>query len=296
MRPSTPTLLCAFGVTVAGCAFAEAAGEILIGDEYIDAFDQVTVVPSVDELAGLDEEDIKGIVGFPGTLASGTLAHLKGAMDAAGECHRSLEQEDTADGVLGVDVAVTSCNDSGSCSERCGDFRGIRIVSDVEVQLLDEETAQEVKDIARGVSPDIIVQFRLQIMELRLFQTNTDGGRVTGNDLLSRFELRGHTDGGDDLVILTLEDLDRIETRRLERETTPKGDDRPRGARFDVDVDSPFVQKISQSTVDGEPIAVSMTLELEIPRASLYELQLEGAGIALHVQPELMFSVAQLFL
>ncbi len=274
MRSLLPLL-----VLLSGCAVVESAGEITFGAQSIEAVSQEVLWPDPDALSGLDAEETADLDGFPDSLADGTLAHLAGALGATGECRKGIEITDLQSAaVLGGEVALAVCGDDDRCSDVCdADFRGMVIEVRVQLWLANEDQLADLKERLADVSPDAIVQVRLQFLELWMFQDGPDGERENITDRFQDFSLT-IGDGIHDEVPLVLE-----RHLPLISDATPQ--------RFDVDERSEFTANFKRSIIAGQTLLVTLTQRMKVARPDLYDLRLKGAGTRIKMQPELVINV-----
>lgn len=272
------TLLLTCLGALAGCAVVESAGEVTFGSQSIERVSQEVLWPSADELSGLSAEDTADIDGFPTSLQDGTLAHLAGALGAGGECRKTIESEIQSDAVSSVEVSLAVCGDDDRCTDECGSgFRGMVLEVRVEMLLANEEQLADLKERLADVSPSAIVQVRLQFFELFMFQDGLDGEREDTTEKFDGFSL-SIGDGVSDEVPL-------VQQRHLPliSEDTPQ--------RFDIDGRSDFTKTFKRSIIAGQPISVTLTQRMRVPRPDLYQLRLRGAGTKIVMQPELVINV-----
>ena len=270
-------------VLVLGCAFLQSAFEYTFGNEFIPEVEEELNWPNVDELTGLSPEEMNEIPGFPTTLEQGTFAHLQGAMNATGECSKSfvLEEFGEDDRVDNLVVTVTNCTGTSNCATKCQGYFGMLFEASIDLLLLDDAQSAELTKNLATLTPEAIVQIRMQIMVLELFQVEgTERKVVTG--LVEDFGLFLHNQNGDEALVLKHAYLEKIAALG-QNEETPQ--------RFDVDGTSDFTKQLKEDVLSGEETQVTVALRMKVPQANLYELRIDGGGIAMKMQPEFILSV-----
>ena len=275
------------------CGFLESAAEFTFGpgDDQIPRIRQEITWPSADQLApgSFNDDQTKGVPGFPESLTEamgdGTLAHLKGALDLSGDCYAEHVNETMGEGederLTDMIVSVTSCTEDRRCANLCGEeFLGLKLAARVSILLVSETDAAEIKEQLAEVSTDAIVQIRLQFYDLAMFQKSApDAEPENINQLLESFELGMDNDEGDSTVVVAHRYLKDISPE------TPQ--------RFEIDNDAAFTKKLKESILAGRPTSVNLFLNMSIPRASLYDMQIGNAGVVFEVQPEVVISVIE---
>ncbi len=295
MKHSLPVVALLVVLVTPACGFLESAAEYTFGpgEDQIPRIRQEILWPSADQLSpgSFNDEQTAGVPGFPDSLTEamgdGTLAHLKGALDLSGDCYAEHVQEVVAaeegkeSQLSNMVVSVTSCTEDRRCASLCGDeFLGLKLAARVTILLVSEEQAAEIKDQLAEVSTDAIVQIRLQFYDLAMFQkASPDAEPENINQLLDNFQLGMDNDEGDSTVIVAHRYLKDISPE------TPQ--------RFEIDNDAAFTKKLKESIFAGEPTSVNLFLDLSIPRASLYDMQIGDAGVVFEVQPEVVISVIE---
>ena len=265
-------------VLLCGCALVESAGEVTFGEQSIERVRQDIPWPSADELSGLSSDETSDIDGFPSSLEKGTLAHLAGALGAGGECRKRVESADLqSEAIRRVAVSMAVCAGDDRCAAECGDdFRGMVLETRVTLVLANEAQLADLKESLADVTPDAIVQIRLQFFALWMYQAGPDGERV---DTTSKFRDWSLTigDGTIEVPLVSERHLPLIS------EETPQ--------RFDVDERSQFTKDLKRSIIAGQSLEVTLTQRMRVPRSSLYDLHLEGSGTGIEMQPELVIHV-----
>ena len=265
-----------------GCAFIEAATQQIFSNEQgIPEVRQDISWPSVDELANLDPTMMAQLQeqGFPESLAQGTFAHLQGALQLTGDCAVSQTLDDFAnDPVLkAAKVNVVSCTEDTRCADQCpDDFYGMTFEADVTVGLLDAATAAEIAKL--GIGPSAIVQIRFLMNELEFYQ-QLGGGNGNIHDAIENFELTLANDAEEEVIVIRDKYLDSIS------EETPQ--------RFDVDSENAFTAWLKDNVVQGNLVDINVRLRMRIPQEKLYDVMIDGAGVDLWLQPEIVISVLE---
>ncbi len=272
------------GSAVSCSAFLESAFELTFGPGDIERIVFDARFPSVDEMGGLDDEELKELPGFPDTLTDGTMAHLQGALTLQGECQKvvDLEEEEADDRISERRTfSLTTCTGKPRCAPLCDDeLYGMRIDMRVPFELIDEVKAKEVKDMLADVSPDSIVQVRLRFFKLSIFhETGVGDERVDMTPLFDNLSLRLVDMEGDGVTLVHPGYLPEIT------------DDTPQ--RFDVDSNSVFMDRIKANLLEAKPITVAVVIGMDVTQANLYEIFIDQAGIAVDIQPEFVVSVVE---
>jgi len=288
------TTLCLMGCSLfltlsGGCAFIEAATEQELGGpgtaQEIPVVNTQIALPSVDSLTGLDAAQMEELAqqGFPSSLASGTFAHLQGALALSGDCSLSQSIEPEDDLVEDLGIEVVSCTDDGRCADLCPDnFYGMRFTAEVTLPIVDEETAAKVKESTQDltIKGDAIKQIRFQVQKLDFYQTTSAGQTVSFNPWLADFQLKlAKTDGTDEVLVIDFPYLSSIS------EETPQ--------RFDVESKSQFTKDLKDDILEGLTVSIKVILTLAIAQEDLYEVGFDGAGLDIQIQPELIISVVE---
>jgi hypothetical protein len=270
------------GLLLSHCAFLESAFELTFGEGDIPPLEQEFLWPTVGELTGLTTEEMQEIPGFPTALGDGTLAHLQGAMGLTGDCHLLHDQEEFEDPrVSKLTVSATNCTQSPNCAVHCVDVpHGVVFEATVEMKLIDEELAAEIQaqmaEVSE-VSPEAIVQLRLQFSLLSLFQGEGEAAKDV-TDLIDDFQfVMSDLEGNEVLVIKQLY------LSQIFPEKVP-------AARFDVDSNSVFTKSLKEAVVKGEEFSARITVHFRVPQENLYEMQIEGGGVRMNMQPEVVIS------
>ena len=150
-----------------------------------------------------------------------------------------------------------------------------------DLLLLDDEQSAELTKNLASLTPDAIVQIRLQIMVMELFQDEA-GVRKVVTGLVEEFGLFLRNEDGDEALVLKHAYLEKIATLGQDEETPQ---------RFDVDGTSTFTKQLKEDVLSGEETYVTLALRMKVPQANLYELRIDGGGIAMKMQPEFILSV-----
>ena len=270
------------GLLLTHCAFLESAFELTFGADDIPPLEQEFLWPSVEELTGLTSEEMQDIPGFPTALGDGTLAHLQGAMGLTGDCHLQHDQQEFEDPrVTRLSVSATNCTMSPNCFSKCVDMpHGVIFEASVEMKLIDEELAAEISDQmaeVSEVSPEAIVQMRLQFSLLSLFKGG--GGAVKDvTSLIDDFRFTMSDLEGNEVLVIKQLYLSQISP------------DKDPAARFDVDSNSVFTQSLKAAIVQGQEFSARATVRFRVPQENLYEMQIEGGGVRMNMQPEVVIS------
>lgn len=272
-----------------GCAFIETATEQLIGEGQIEKVSEEISWPSVDELTGLSASQIDELAqqGFPSSLSAGTFAHLQGALELSGDCNLSESLTDISANpqLVSLDIDVVSCTDDARCDDICPDnFYGMTFTASVQLALIDEAKAAEIRDQLSSVTPDAIVQIRFLVYELEFFQRLAqDGPKISIHPWLDDFSLSlGDTEGNEVLVI----DYPYLDGIGPESEAKS-------AQRFDIDSASTFTQTLKASILAGKTVDIRVILAMRIAQGDLYEVGIDGAGLDIDLQPEIIVSVLE---
>jgi hypothetical protein len=264
------------------CAFLESAFELTFGEGDIPPLEQEILWPTVEELTGLTSEEMKDIPGFPTALGDGTLAHLQGAMGLTGDCHLVHELEEFQDPRISMlSVSTTNCTQTPNCLVFCSEYEdGLFFVATVDLLLIDAKLAEEIQaqmaEVSE-VSAEAIVQLRLQFSQLALFQ-GEGGSSQDVTELIDDFSFWLADDEGNEVLVIKQLYLSQI---------TP---DKVPAARFDVDSNSTFTKRLKAAVVNGEEFAAKLTVRFRVPQKYLYEMYIEGGGVRMNMQPEVVIS------
>lgn len=299
-----------------GCGLANNAGEItLAAKEKIPRVTQKIDWPDIDTLTGSDlnaQIGAKGpdgeplIKGIPGSLKKGTLAHVQGLMSLAGDCQREIKggikAPDPSDPaavkaaasspVKDITITITNCTGDARCDYICGDFQGIQLAAQVELEILTEAQAKKLKEELSAANPEDaaegIVQLRLQFFKLDLYQADEFDDKKTEltTEYIDSLDLLLNDAWGE------LPNEDGFETVVL------KGDDiqtidAVNGTRFEVDPASNFIASIKKRVVDGVATRFRIILRMRVLKPDLFEMRFEGAGVELDAQPEVVVSLLE---
>ncbi len=315
-RATTTAIVSAIclGLLLGGCNLFKSAGEITLGQkEKIPRVTEKIDWPDIDELTGSDLNKQVGatgpdgkplISGIPKSLKKGTLAHVQGLLSLAGDCRREIKGAITAPDpndpvavkkaesspIKDITINITNCSGDARCDWVCGDFQGIQLSAEVELEILSEKKAQNLKKELAAANPenaaDGIVQLRLQFFKLDLYQASEEDDKKTEitTGYLDTFDLVLNDAWGD------IPNEDGLETVVL------KGDDiqsidEVQGTRFEVDPASEFIASIKQRVINGEATRFRIILRLRVLKPDLYEMRFDGAGVEIDAQPEVVVSV-----
>lgn len=285
MKPTirvTPWLLAL--LILPRCAFFESAFELTFGPGQIERIALEVAFPSLDDLTELSSDEMQALPGIPASLDDATLAHLQGALTLTGDCMTELvvEQEEGGDQRVGANFQyrLTTCEGDARCEEVCPEgLTGMLLEASVDAELINEEMANELKDQLSQVSPESIVQIRLQFFELGLIVIGADGEPVSQNHVFEDFLLRFENEAGDGVTVVEEWSLADITSE------TPQ--------RFDLDSESAFMKTLKAELLAAKPIRVQFVFKMAIPQPYLYELPIGSAGFRVDVQPEFVISVME---
>ena len=263
-----------------GCAFLESAFELTFGEGDIPPVEQSISLPSVEEMTGLTPEDTAGIPGFPTSLQYGTFAHLQGALTLTGECSKDIAIPDLNDPrIKEASIQVASCTLDPRCDSICGPgYAGVVVESRVTLQIVDEALAAEVSANLSEVTPDAIVQIRLQISQLDVL-FGSEQNPVSLTSRLDDFQLLFANDEGDEVLVVKKRHIESIHP------DTPQ--------RFDVDGASLFTQKLKAAILAGQTADVTVIQRMRVRQPDLYEVQFDGARVEILMQPEFVISALE---
>jgi len=217
-------------------------------------------------------------------------------------------------------LSVVNCADDPRCADECAGFRGLILDLSIDASFLTTEQAVEVQQamleegLDFNVGTDALSQIRLQFHELELYQTD-EGEEISNNNRYFDFrfgarrtvrqmqQLYGVTDNpecpGDNLmeeddVAVSPDCIVVVKQKYLDTITpeTPQ--------RFDLGSSSLFTQDLKQAVLDKfldpqgtESPSASLWLKFAVSEQQLYELNIEGAGVKLDVQPEFVINVLE---
>jgi|GEM_PF-1568727 len=266
---------------LSACDFINSATELTFGEGQVPPLSQEMLYPRVEELTGLGGEgDDEVTLGIPNDLSGSTMAHLVGALGAKGECGQKIELNDLASNIRSAYFELSACTEDDRCSESCPeDFYGLSARVQVEMQVMDAETAEELTKLLSEDSSDAIAQIRLQFKELTFFQGEEDE-RESTNDKISDFQLWLGAPGVEPVQLLSQEALEQI-TRASEL-----GD----GSfeRYEIPRSSEVTETLISNILGGRDVVLSVDLRFKIPREGLYSMKISPAGVSQTIQPEIV--------
>ncbi|MBM4398177.1 MAG: hypothetical protein FJ087_21130, partial [Deltaproteobacteria bacterium] len=147
-------------------------------------------------------------------------------------------------------------------------------------QFISEKKAADIKKNLSDVSADAINQFRLRFSRLEAFQRTVGGDGQPREEvttgLFRTFSFRIRDVAGAEEEVLDRTYVDRIS------EATPQ--------RFDLPVSSPVVRGIATDLLAGKAVSLDMIVTTFVAQEDLYRVRIEGAGIRVKAQPELVIS------
>ena len=292
--------------------------------------DELTGGDLNDKIGATDPETGKPLIsGIPTSLKKTTLAHIQGLLALAGKCRNTIKVDDISgesgdkkddkktggagaagELVSNIEVSVTNCTGDPRCSFVCGDWQGIELEAGATIQILSEAQAKELAaQLAKAggtkTAAAALVAIRLLIYQLDLFQAAEDNAKddksrcnaksSTGaiqahrqctTHLLDNFELvlqdadlaPGQTKRNE-VPVITFRHLDGIEA------------DNPK--RFEVDANHPVTARIKELVVDKKTTKVRVVQRLRVRRPDLFEMNFDGGGLTIDLQPEVLVSVTE---
>ena len=289
--------------------------------------DELTGGDLNDKIGAVDPETGKPLIsGVPTSLKKTTLAHIQGLLALAGKCRNTIKIDDLSGGagegdekkadaaatgpVSDIEVSITNCTGDPRCTFLCGDWQGIRLDAGATIQILSEAQAKELAaQLAKAggtkTAAAALVAIRLLIYQLDLFQAadaanKDDASRcnkvtTTGNieahrhcttQLLDNFELvlqDAHLAEGqtkrNEVPVITFQHLNGIDAK------SPK--------RFEVDGDDPVTARIKELVVAKKKTEVRVVQRLFVRRPDLFEMNFDGGGLIIDLQPEVLVSVTE---
>lgn len=279
------TALAVLSAAVASCTFLEGFEITWGAGKYKIA--RVTTelsIPDLADLGTLSDAELAGqVVGLPADRSDLTLAHVQGALRLAGECALSgtLRQGISSGRVdaEGSIFTLADCAADGRCESACPPGpAGLELTADVRVQFVSEKKSQDIKKKLAQASPDAIRQMRLRFFTFQPFQRvgGTDDAPVREATTAWFRDLTLQIGDGQGAVepLLTVADIAGISP------DTPQ--------RYDLPMDGPVVKAIIAGLMEGKEIWLVLSLRARIPEEALYRLRVEGSGVAVDVQPELV--------
>jgi hypothetical protein len=291
------------------CAFIEAAGDVEVPADSIPHATFTLMWPDVDKLVGStlhkDDADPKKPsslpAGFPATLQSGTLAHVQGLMTIDGECKRTYDQPDAGDPkspIKNMHIEVINCGIEGRCSDACKDdfgdpFRGMRLWARVQFNLVNADTAAKIHTTLNGqTNPDVLAEIRLKFKQLEFVQNFTDPvtGKTTEQNidgLFAGYELGAASVYAPGDPSAVNDDTPIVKQRYLASISA----DTPQ--RFELDPTSAFSLKLRQSIMTGSEVWIEVYQRLDVAEQNLYAVRMNGGGVKIDFQPEIVISVAK---
>ncbi len=279
-------------VWLAGCGMIESAAEIEVGKGQLPKVEQTIDWPDIDEMTGSVlservESSKKGELSLPGlptSLKAGTLAHVQGLLSLAGDCRREFLQESMGEGgdqaVSNLKVQVTNCTGDDRCVFLCDAFRGIELEASVELLLLDEAKAKNLKKSLSSATPEALTQVRLQFFALELYQNDNNGEREIITSRFDDFDLVLSNADGDEVSIVERKYLELIS------EETPQ--------RFEIPADSAVLAKLKNEVLGGVRTSFRIGVRARVAQPDLYDLKFDGAGVRFVVQPEVVISALEI--
>ena len=220
-------------------------------------------------------------------------------------------------------LEIVNCSDDPRCADTCGDFRGLMLDLSIDASFLTTEQALQVQqeaDINFDVGTDAVTQIRLQFFELELYQMDGDeqisnnnryfdfrfGARRTTRQMHELCALDPECEApeppscpGDDLMadedeVISPDCIVVVNQKYLDR-ITPESPE-----RFDLGSSSQFTTDLKRAVLDkfkdpenNESPSAALWLKFAVSEEQLYELNLEGAGVELDVQPEFVINVLE---
>lgn len=97
---------------------------------------------------------------------------------------------------------------------------------------------------------------------------------------LDDFALKLGIDDDPKVLVIDHPYLDRIS------EDTPQ--------RFDVEIESAFTKRLKSEIFGGEPVTITVSLEMKIAQENLYNVSFDKAGLEIKIQPEIVVSVIKI--
>ncbi len=311
-------LVTCLALALVGCGFANAAGEFTLAEKQkIPRLKQKIDWPDIDQLTGstLNQQvGAKGpdgkplLKGIPTSLKKGTLAHISGLLSLAGVCQRShhvveelIDPQKDPKGaaaqraakknspIQDLTVTITNCTGDARCDFVCGGFVGLELKAEVEIQILNELQAANLKKQLSKANPenaaDGIVQIRLNFFKFDLYQSADSGTeKEVTTKYLDSLDLilndaygEMHNDDGKETTVIQGKEITTI--------------DPIIGTRFEVDPRSEFITNIKARVVSGKATSFRIIPRVRVAKPDLYEMRFDGAGIELDVQPEVVVSV-----
>lgn len=267
------------------------------------------------------------IAGVPTSLKKTTLAHIQGLLALAGKCTNTIKisgldgeasanegekkDEKPADGpVTDISVSITNCTGDPRCSFVCKGWEGIELEAVATIQILSEAQAKELAaQLARAGGTETaaaaLVAIRLLIYQLDLFQAadeanKSDKSRCNKTTTTGTIEEYRHctTDLLDNFE-LVLQDA-HLKEGQTERNEVPvitfrhlSGIDADNPKRFEVDADDPVTARIKELVVAQKKTEVRVVQRLRVRRPDLFEMNFDGGGLTIDLQPEVLVSVTE---
>ena len=298
-------LLLSLAAWLPACAFIEAAGDVEIPSDSIPHAQMALKWPSVDDLLGKpSQQSGDGQVppaGLPTSFQSASLAHMQGLMTIEGQCKVPYSMPDPVDPkspIRNVRIEVINCGNEGRCAEQCKDdfgdpFRGMRLGARVQFNLINAAAATQIQTTLQGqTNPDVLAEIRLRFSKLAFMQDFTDPatGKTSAQNidsLFSGFELGAGsaalpgepTPDNDDTPIVKYRYLNSISP------DTPQ--------RFELDPTSAFSHTLRKAIIAGSQVWIDVYLRVDVPEQNLYAVRLNGGGVDIDFQPEIVISFAK---
>ena len=277
---------------MSGCGFLESASELTFAEEQIPVLENEFQYPSVDEIAGLNEQSER-IPGFPSSLNQSTLAHLVGSLSAQGECSQKI---DLAEGganssLISASFELSACTEDQRCKAQCPEgFYGLNAYIRIKMKALTKEQTQEISEVLSKDNANAIVQIRLKFSKLEFFQGQGADYQVT-NQWVDGFELNIGTQDLEPIYFLDQTDFEQITASTVDHEDTSMPDALRSGfERYELPRNHPVTEALITQLLSGEDFILDFEQRFRFPREVLYLMQLSPAGMSQVIQPEVVIN------
>ena len=264
-----------------GCDFINSAAELTFGKGQIPELSQQLLYPSVDQLSGIDPSSSDAIPGLPSTLKNGTMAHLAGALTAQGLCEQviDLSEGGLASNLEEASFRLSACTEDNRCQASCGDdFFGIDAHAQLTMKVLEGKQTEELTQLIDERAADAIIQIRLQISQLDFFQGD-DSQREIMNDYIQDFEMKLRVPDGEFVTLIGPNALQQV----------AQGPQ-----RYEIPRDSEVAKTLISQILNNEDVYLEIEQRFRIPRGALYLMNIEPAGVAQKIQPEVVINALEI--
>ncbi|GEM_PF-6306532 len=216
--------------------------------------------------------------------------------------------------VTKVAVTITNCTGDERCNFICKGWQGIEIEAGATIEILTETQA---KDLATQLAKaggagtknaaDALVALRLLIYQLDLFQA-ADEAQKNAESLCNKKTTQGKIEAYRDCTTTLLDNFELVMQDALPypegqtaanevpvirfRHLAGVNPDNPR--RFEVDANDPVTARVKELVVAKKSTKVRVVQRMRVKRPDLFEMNFNGGGLFIDLQPEVVVSVTEL--